>query len=594
MKLANSLRTLLSCLTIAFVTGQSIAQSTTDLKGHWEGAITLPNLELGIRLDFEHADDSWSGTIDIPVQGLRGYRLGDLVVEESEISFVLPNVPGDPKFVGSLTNAQERLSGNFSQAGQNFPFTVHRTAAASTPGETPSRGIPGEGLLGAWQGSLQQGVFELRIVFKFTQTDDGIEGTMDCLDQSAHDIPFSEISFAERALSAKVARVGGTYAGHLNDDGSELQGHWKQANKTFSLNLKRLREAPKLARPQDPQRPFPYEEEELTFPNHQAKIRLAGTLTMPSSGGPFPAAVLVTGSGPQDRDEAIMGHRPFLVLADHLTRRGIAVLRYDDRGFGKSEGKFSGATVRDFTSDALAAVEFLKSHARINSKQIGIIGHSEGGLVAPRAAVASNDVSFIVLLSGVGVPLEQLLQRQAADIIRVMGLDEETAKEQASYQARAFAVAKQLKKGKEARAQAKQEILSIFNEAIEDYTPKQLEELGFTPSHFESQADMILSPWFLDLLQIDPTPTLEQVTCPVLAINGTKDIQVAFRENLEGIEASIRRGGNQDVMTIAFPDLNHLFQTSDTGAVSEYGLIEETFNEKALRTVSDWILSKTR
>ena len=562
---------------------------STPPAGHWEGSITLPGTELAIKIDLEESQAAWTGSIDIPVQGLRGFGLADLEIKLPSVTFSLPNIPGDPKFHGILDSKGETIEGEFTQAEKSYPFRIKRTENTLAKGATPSKGIPGDGLAGNWQGSIQANLLELRLLFKLEKNEEEWTGTMESLDQNARDIPINEISMTDKSVELKVNSVRGTFQGELSEDGSEIVGEWAQGGKQFPLKVYRLDKAPDLSRPQDPKKPYPYHEEEIVFENSGAEIKLAGTFTYPKSRGPFPTAILVSGSGPQDRNETIMGHRPFLVLADHLTRHGIAVLRYDDRGVGDSEGRFSKALVRDFTSDALAAVDYLKSRVEVNPSQIGIIGHSEGGLVAPQAATRSSDVSFIVLLAGVGVPLEELLQRQAADIIRVLGVDEETAKKQSLIQGKIFAEVRDFQDLKT----TKKKVIEIMKTSLADLTPEQLEAAGYSESQLEVQAGMVTSPWFRDLLEIDPQPTLEKVRCPVLAVNGKKDIQVAWQENLEGIENSVKRGGNSDVTIQSYPNLNHLFQTCRTGAMTEYSSIEETFNPEVLETLSEWILRKT-
>ncbi len=557
--------------------------------GHWEGHITLPGTELGIRVDLEHADE-WKGTIDIPVQGLRGFALGDVIVGPDKVGFRLPNIPGDPEFDGKLDPTANELSGDFRQSGQTFPFKLKRTEKVAIKGETPDKGVPGEGLTGLWQGSITANVFQLRFLFHLEAEGENVSGSLDSLDQNVKGLKITEGSVADQSIELKVGSVGGTYTGTLSGDGSEIDGLWQQGPQKLPLVLKRLAEAPDLSRPQDPKKPYPYVEEQVTFRNEVADIRLAGTLTRPDTPGPHPAVILVSGSGPQDRDESIMGHRPFLVIADHLTRHGIAVLRYDDRGFGESEGRFSKALVADFTTDALAAVQFLKQRSEIQPQKIGIIGHSEGGVVAPQAAVQSSDVAFIVLLAGVGVPLDELLQRQAADILRVMGTDEETLAKQAKVQKEVFALAMKEAPAKEIA----DEVVALLRSSLEDFTPEQLEAMGFNESNMKAQASTVLSPWFRDLLRLDPRPTLAKVSCPVLALNGEKDIQVAAQENLEAIEKAVRSGGNSQVTIRSFPNLNHLFQNCKTGAVSEYGTIDETIAPPVLSTLSDWVLEQVK
>jgi pimeloyl-ACP methyl ester carboxylesterase len=277
------------------------------------------------------------------------------------------------------------------------------------------------------------------------------------------------------------------------------------------------------------------------------------------------------------------------VLADHLTRQGIAVLRCDDRGVGKSTGDFSKATDADFVEDTLAAVGYLRTRKEIDPKRIGLVGHSEGGIVAPRAATKSSGIAFIVLLAGVGVPMEELLVRQGQDIARVMGASGDLADRSAVAQREIFRVIKEEKDLAKAEAAVRQALRDQMASLTED----QRTALGLSDSALDGQIKMVLSPWFRDLIGYDPRPTLKAVKCPVLAINGEKDLQVAAKDNLTAIRDALVAGGNQKVKTVELPGLNHLFQTCQTGAISEYGQIEETFSPTAMKVVSDWIREVT-
>ncbi len=567
----------------------AVVEEADTAAGHWEGEITLPGTALGIRVDLERTGDTWGGSIDIPVQGLRGFALGDVTVQDGTVSFAMPKIPGDPVFTGKLSDDAQSIAGDFSQMGKTFAFAIKRTEARLEKGETPGKGIPGEGFAGAWQGGLKVNGMELRLLFKLNEADGKLSGTMVSIDQGTNDMPMDLVSVKGRALHIEMKSIGGMYDGVMSDDGSEISGEWKQGGKTFPLKIVRLERAPDMSRSQDPKKPYPYAEEEVVFKNEGASIRLAGTFTFPKGKGPHPAVVLISGSGQQDRDESLMGHRPFLVLADHLTRNGIAVLRFDDRGAGKSTGKFSDATTTDFTTDALAAVAYLKTRNEVDGKRIGIIGHSEGGLVAPQAAAQSDDVAFIVLLAGVGVPMDQLLARQAQDILRVMGGDKDAAAKQAAAQRKIFAIVREL--GDSPAAETK--IRAIMEETMSEYTQEQREAMGVNEAQITAQLQMVQSKWFRELLATDPRPTLERVKVPVLAINGKKDIQVAWEENLNAIEAALKKGGNTNVQIRAFDDLNHLFQKCNTGAITEYGTIDETFNQVALDEVSTWVRRRT-
>lgn len=468
----------------------------------------------------------------------------------------------------------------------------HGEGAVSLPGASlaatnpaPARGIAGKGFAGVWQGALKQGPMELRIVMKLKGDDAQLSGSITSIDQSPTEIQIRKATATGKGFVMEISRIGVKYAGKMSEDGAEISGDWKQMGQTMPLVFKRLAKAPDTRRAQDPKKPYPYHAEQVMFANAAAGIRLAGTFTFPKTAGPHPAVVLITGSGPQDRDEAIMGHRPFLVLADHLTRQGFAVLRFDDRGFAKSEGDFDKATNPDFVSDALAAVAWVKARPEVDATRIGLAGHSEGGIVAPRAAAQSKDVAFIVLMAGVGVPMDQLLLRQAADLMRTAGASEAVVAKQHDFQRELFSLIRASPAGPETESKVRALVRAALKDAMKEETNAQLNP----DAAIDAQVKMVCSPWFAEMLRYDPAVTLAQVRCPVLAVNGGKDLQVAAGDNLRAIEQALKKGGNPDVTVIEFPGLNHLFQSSQTGAVAEYATNEETFNPKALNTISDWL-----
>ncbi|HEY5911856.1 MAG TPA: alpha/beta fold hydrolase [Verrucomicrobiae bacterium] len=557
--------------------------------GHWEGSIQLPTIPLGLRVDLDtNASGGWSGTIDIPVQGLRGFKLGSVDVRGRKVSFTMPGIPGDPRFDGSLDQTSNKISGNFNQGGQTFPFQLERKAKAASTGETPNRGVPGTGPVGHWQGSIKPTpIIELRLVLELTNAaGDALAGTLTSVDQGSAKFAVSSVTTNGQNLHLEAGAVGGVFDGTFSHDGSELAGAWKQAGNSLPLVFKRLATAPTFRRPQDPKPPYPYLEEEVVVENKAGGVKLGGTLTTPRGTGPYPAVILITGSGQQDRDEAIMGHRPFLVLADYLTRRGIAVLRCDDRGAGKSTGDFAKSTDTDFVEDTLAEIEFLRTRRAVDAKRIGLIGHSEGGIIAPRVAVKSSGVAFIVLLAGVGVPMEDLLVRQGQDIARVMGVGEDVIKKNTDTQREIFRLVREEKDP----AVLKEKAGKFAREQISGLSEEQRKALGITDAMIEKQVEALATPWFRELLAYDPRPTLRKVTCPVLALTGEKDLQVAAKENLAAIREALLAGGNQRLKCEELVGLNHLFQTCTTGAVAEYSLIEETFSPKALKETADWIL----
>lgn len=556
-----------------------------DAAGHWEGEISLPGAALGIRVDLEQANGDWKGTIDIPAQGLRGFALGDVKEGGGHVSFTLPKVPGDPKFSGEVSANGQSIGGNFTQGGQTLPFKLNRANKSVAANSGPAKGIAGKGFAGVWQGAIKQGPIELRIVMNMTGDDTALTGSLTSIDQGSTEMSITKATATGKGLVMEIKSIGATYEGTMSENGAEIGGNWKQSGQTTALTFNRLAKAPDTSRAQDPKRPYPYQDEEVMFANVGAGIRLAGTFTVPKTPGRHPAVVLLTGSGPQDRNEEIMGHRPFLVLADHLTRQGVAVLRFDDRGFAKSEGDFSKATDLDFVGDALAAVAWLKTRPEVDAARIGLAGHSEGGIVAPRAAAQSKDVAFIVLMAGVGVPMDQVLIRQAADLLRTTGAGEAMIAKQNDLQRELMRLIRTNGPGRDTESQVR----VLLHESVKNTSKEEASALGINDAMIDAQVSMVSSPWFAEILNYDPASTLAQVRCPVLAINGGKDLQVASGENLRAIEQALKNGGNSDVTVVEFPELNHLFQSSQTGAVAEYATNAETFNIKALNTISDWL-----
>ncbi|HEY7545261.1 MAG TPA: alpha/beta fold hydrolase [Blastocatellia bacterium] len=349
------------------------------------------------------------------------------------------------------------------------------------------------------------------------------------------------------------------------------------------------------SRPQEPRLPYPYDEQEVVYENKKDGVQIAGTLTLPRSKGLVPAVLLITGSGPQDRNETLLGHKPFLVLADHLTRLGIAVLRVDDRGVGKSTGKFSEATSEDFAADVLAGVEYLKTRKEINPRRIGLIGHSEGGLIAPMVAAKSTDIAFIVMMAGQGLTGEEILYLQGALISKADGVSDDFIAQNRAMQERVFAIVKREKDGVVAERKIREEAVSFREIAASkaEATEEQKKTINVIAAAIESQAKFVVLPWFRFFLTYNPRPALMKVKCPVLAINGEKDLQVPAKENLAAIRQALEAGGNKDYTSLALPNLNHLFQTCRTGAISEYAQIEETISPVALNTISNWILKHT-
>jgi pimeloyl-ACP methyl ester carboxylesterase len=426
---------------------------------------------------------------------------------------------------------------------------------------------------GLWEGSITTPGAPLNVIIRLNEGPGGWTGTIDIPAQGAKGLPLSDIGVDGSTVRFTLAvppQPPAAFNGTVSADGSSIAGQFMQAQARLPFALKRNASGVvvRKPRPQEPQPPLPYDAQEVSIESVDG-VRLAGTLTTPRAAGRHPAVVLISGSGAQDRDETVYDHKPFLVLADHLTRQGIAVLRYDDRGFGGSTGSVAAATTEDFAADAGRALEWLKDRSEVDASRIGLIGHSEGGLIAAMVASRSADVNFLVLLATSGVVGETLLYQQAAALGRAMGAPEDQL----------------------AKARAMQEQLYAI---VKSETDLELMRTRIRALAGDGPADVLTSPWFRFFLTYDPAKALGAVKVPALALNGEQDLQVPFKENLAAIQAAFASGGNRDVTVRSFPALNHLFQTSKTGHPMEYGAIEETFAPAVLDVVSAWILERVR
>jgi uncharacterized protein len=458
------------------------------------------------------------------------------------------------------------------------------TLAFAVAAQTPTPNVAGN-----WLATLPVNGTNLRLVLKIEKSGNGYAATFDSPDQGATDLPIDSIVLDGNKLTFSAAKFGITYEGTLNEKGDEISGTFKQGAGAAPMTFKRVAAVPVVNRPQDPKKPYPYDEQEVSYRNEKDNIKIAGTLTLPRGTGPYPAVLLITGSGSQDRNETIAGHHPFLVLADYLTRNGIAVLRVDDRGIGGTDLGSLSVTSENFAEDVLAGVNFLKQRKEIDPKMIGLIGHSEGGMIAPMVAARSKDVSFIVLLAGPGQTGEDVIYTQTDLIHKAEGTPPDIL-------AHIMALTRKINAIVKTETDEKR-VVQRINEEIAAYggTLSEVQKRSFEPAAaaVKDYMSMYKTPWYRYFIMFDPRSVLKYVKVPVLALNGEHDLDIAWKENLELIAASLKAGGNKDVTTKAFPNLNHLFQTSKTGLLSEYSQIEETISPEVLKTISDWILQRT-
>ena len=425
---------------------------------------------------------------------------------------------------------------------------------------------------GYWKGEMNVGVQKLETAFDIKVVENGYTATFDVPAQGAYDIPVDETTFQDGRLQMTMSAMGASYKGTLKD--GVIEGEFTQHGMTFPLNLARAEmKEQKKTRPQDPQPPFKYQIEEVTFVNKKEGNTLVGTLTIPEGDGPFPAMVLVSGSGQQNRDEELMNHRPFWVIADYCARHGIAVLRYDDRGVGGSDGEVMNATSMDFSYDAEAAFDYLRNRKEINATKVGILGHSEGGIINFMVSARRPEVAFLVSLAGPSVNGIEVLKEQQAAILRASGMPEEMVQFSGNANAQMFDIIE--------TSNDREEADSLLRQLLKGW--------GYNEELTEQTVGQMASPWMYYFLRYDPTDAIVKTNCPALLLNGSKDLQVIASQNLPGYEKIIAEHGKTNLTLRELPDLNHLFQHCETGSPNEYFEIEETISPEVLQRIVDFV-----
>jgi len=451
--------------------------------------------------------------------------------------------------------------------------------------------IPPESLIqdtitGSWLGELEiPNTAKLRIGITISKTiDNSYKAVLNIIDQATGDIPCDEVIYKNDSIIIRIKGIGIEIAGIIDPEHKSIMSEFRQHGGIFPILFSSVDKLPLLLRPQEPKKPYPYNEENVVFENKKAGIKLAGTLTFPKSKTKFPAVILVTGTGQQDRNEEVGKHKPFWIIADYLTRNGIAVLRVDDRGIGGSTGNFNQSTTADFAEDALAGITFLKSRQEINPKKIGIIGHSEGGTVAALAASKSSDVAFIVSMAGTFTNFEDVVIDQILNQLKLQGIKDEDIELASNWRKKIYSLAKENTDS----ATAAKKLWEIYNKLSED----EVVRLNWPKGRQDAQIKQVLNPWWRYILGMDNKTILINVKCPVLAIYGELDQQVIPDKNIPIIEEALKEGGNKDFIVKKLPGLNHLFQTAKTGSEYEYFRIEETISPQALNIISNWILKQ--
>jgi pimeloyl-ACP methyl ester carboxylesterase len=557
--------------------------------GHWLGNVhpgEMPDTWMALLIERDE-QSRWTASVTIISAMALDAPCAEVGIEGRSVSFTAPG-PRQPRFRGTISPDGQRLTGSLTLEGAGADGPAEGTfELARMP-----RPVDLDRML-AYRGVLQgPGLPPMLMTFVFAQTPAGNwVGHLDVAAQGLLGFPLLNVERSAATITAVVGVVPfpATLDGEFDAAERRLTGRFKQGPYDLEVDfaLDEGYAGPRLNRPQHPKPPYPYAAQDITIEHPEGHV-LAGTLTLPGGAGPFPAAVLITGSGPQDRDETIFGHKPFLVIADYLTRRGIAVLRFDDRGTAGSTGSFAGATSEDLARDVMAAMAFLKTVDDVDPARIGLIGHSEGGLIAPMIAARTEDVAFIVLLAGPGVRGDDLLRVQGKLILEVAGADEETIVRTRAQQEKFFGLVLD-NADEETLRQALRPLIEAELAAmgLEGEQHEQVEQV------IEAQVRLQASPWMRYFITYDPRPALARVRCPVLALNGMLDLQVWHEQNLPEIEKAVRGAGG-DVTVRRYKGLNHMFQPATTGAISEYGAIETTFDEAVLADMAEWISAKTK
>jgi len=444
--------------------------------------------------------------------------------------------------------------------------------------------------VGSWEGTIRVNKTDLRLLFHIRQENGVLTAYLDSPDQLQYGLKLDTIIVDDLGFKVDFKAANATYNAFYGETDNEAEGIWVQLGNTYPLKIKKNPSYKARVFPQEPQAPYPYKTEEVSYENKKAKTVIGGTLTMPEGEGKkYPAILLISGSGEQDRDENIAGHKPFLVIADHLSRRGFAVLRVDDRGVGASSGNPLTATTADFVTDVKTSINFLKSHAVVDPDKVFLVGHSEGGLIAiMTAADLKKELAGIVLLAAPGVPMHELLLRQSADINRQRGTEEEYIKAADDFNSIFYKYILADKKTKLTVASLYQKMIPHLK-ALPFQTKEalQLSERGLM-----QQCQTFMLPWMRYFVKINPDSYLKRVKCPVLALNGSLDVQVAAGPNLEAIRTNLSH--NKDVSCSEIPGLNHLFQRCKSCTVQEYGELEETFAPVVLKAMENWLIERIK
>lgn len=569
--IAGTIASLFLCVSLAgcadkgSVAAENGMSEEQSIIGIWRGPLSAPGVELSLIFRFEDSNGEIAGYLSIPQQRAYDIEMDQIGFDGRSLEFVIDKI--GVRYWGKLES--DAIQGVFEQGGVEYTLNLNAWELPADVDYVP--------IVGTWQGAFNAQGGEFRIALRIEDTNYGPVATLNVPEHGLLDVVANQLSFDDTVLSLSFQALGAEYEARLVDGG--LTGKWQQGGAEFDLNLGQAVESATPLRPQHPNPPFPYRQEDVKFDSSAGEAVLAGTLTLPEGEGPFPAAILISGSGLQDRDETILGHKPFLVIADHLTRNGIAVLRYDDRGVFESTGDGRNATLDDFAEDLRGGVAFLDARDDISS--IGLIGHSEGGAISDRVASSDDTIRWTIRMGGASVSGLEVLHEQSTAVFLARGGDEAMLPAFEDFHRKLYALATagmEPEKGLE-KARA---LIAEMNAGMDDKTRAAL---GIEQA--DQSVAILFSPWFQHFLQHDPADDLRQVKVPVFAMYGEKDVQILPSQNQPVAAAALQNPASR---THVYPNLNHLFQTTQgTGGPEEYAAITETIAPVVLDDIVQWI-----
>lgn len=570
---------LVAVIAIPFLCASGAAQDANAQ--NWYGVLDAGTAKLRIQVVLKQDNQgNYSGQLISLDQSQLAMPCDEVKLNDNSLTFSVKRIK--VKFSGKLNDVKTEATGLFEQSGAKIPFKLTKVDK-----------VPHRDHIQTWTGKLLAAPMEFDFQFRIYRDDNGEYSAL--LDSFTENITGVACTLQRKddriSIKVPIASAPATYTGTLSADNKRIDGTWEQRGHKTPLVLKAVplsaTRKVEQKRPQTPKPPFDYDSDDVNVANQKDNVTLAGTLTSPTGDGPFPVVVLISGSGPQDRDETIFGHKIFFVIADYLTKNGIAVMRYDDRGTAESTGSFSDATSADFANDAEAVVDFLKSHKKVDPERIVLCGHSEGGIIAPMVASRRDDLAGIVLMAGPGVNGRRIAISQSRRMARVAGASEQIIELQDTM---LRGILDQKDKG----GPFDDEFLDRLSTKMKQSLPNDLRDSLDTRTMISATLPRIDTLWFEFFASYDPVPALKHTRCPVLAIVGEKDTQVDPKLNIPVIEQALKDGGNPDFELHILADLNHLFQTCKTGSFSEYGQIEETISPVALDLISSWLEQRVK